>query len=220
MPAWGWVIVAVAVVLVVLAAVVMVFSKRRTATLRGRFGPEYDRTLARTSHKRDAEAELKARQARRNQLVIRDLTGAARRQYQQDWRGVQSQFVDDPVGAIRGADILIQSVMRDRGYPVKDFDQRADDLSVDHPEVVQNYWQAHGLVTGRRKASTEDLRQAMWHYRALFEELIEPAEGDRAPAAETGRSSRQEDGTSARMPRDDEVSRSSISSSRPDGFEA
>jgi hypothetical protein len=219
MPAWGWVIVAVAVVFVVLAAVVVVLSKRRTATLRDRFGPEYDRTPARASHKCDAEAELKGRQARRNQLVIRDLNGAARQRYQQDWRRVQSQFVDDPVGAIRGADSLIQSVRRERGYPVKDFDQRADDLSVDHPEVVQNYRQAYGLVTGRHKASTEDLRQAMWHYRALFEELVEPAEGDRAHA-ETGRSSLRKDGTGARMPRDDEVSRSSISSSRPDGFEA
>ena len=91
---------------------------------------------------------------------------------------MQSQFVDDPNGAVGGADRLIQLVMRERGYPVEDFDQRAEDLSVDHPDVVENYRQGHRLATAslrRDETSTEDLRQAMWHYRALFEELVEPS---------------------------------------------
>ena len=177
MPAWGWVVVGVAVVVAVALAVLLVSANRRTAALRGQFGAEYDRTVAARGHKRGAEAELEEREERRNQLPIRNLNQTARERYQRDWQTVQSQFVDDPAGAVDGADRLIQSVMRERGYPVEDFDQGADDLSVDHPDVVENYRQGHRLATasyGREDASTEGLRQAMWHYRALFEELVEP----------------------------------------------
>ena len=178
MPAWGWVVVGVAVIAVVIMAVLLVLANRRTASLRDRFGPEYDRTVEATGDKRDAEAELQGRAERRAQLPVRALTQASRERYQQEWRAVQQQFVDDPAGAVSGADRLIQSVMRERGYPVEDFDQRADDLSVDHPDVVENYRQGHRLAmdsNDRGEFGTEDLRQAMWHYRRLFEELVEPA---------------------------------------------
>jgi hypothetical protein len=189
MPVWGWVVLGVAVIVVVVLAGLLVAANRRTAALRRRFGPEYDRTVAATGDKRDAETNLEERQDRRSQLPIRALTPMARERYQRDWRTVQSQFVDDPTGAVAGADRLLQLVMRERGYPVEDFDQRAEDLSVDHPDVVQNYRQGHRLATGtdrHEETSTEDLRQAMWHYRALFEELVEPTETSGGPTETSG----------------------------------
>lgn len=183
MPVWGWVVLGVAVVVVVVLALLLAGANRRTAALRSRFGSEYDRTVAATGDKRDAEAQLEQREDRRNQLAIRDLTPTARGRYQLDWRTVQSQFVDDPTGAVAAADRLIQSVMHDRGFPIEDFDQRADDLSVDYPDVVEDYRQGHRLAAASRRSdetSTEELRQAMWHYRSLFEVLVEPtADGSR-----------------------------------------
>ena len=181
MPAWGWVVLGVAILVVIILAVLLVRANRRTAALRSRFGPEYERTVTATGHKRQAEAELEERQERHSQFPIRALTPTARQRYKGDWRTVQSQFVDDPTGAVAGADRLIQSVMRERGYPVEDFDQRAEDLSVDHPDVVENYRQGHRLAIASDRhdeGSTEGLRQAMWHYRALFEELVGPAGPD------------------------------------------
>lgn len=177
MPTWGWVVLAIAVIAVVIMAIMLISANRRTAALRGRFGSEYDRTVEATGGKRDAEAELQERAKRREQFEVRPLTRASRDRYLQDWRSVQTQFVDDPVGAVGGADSLIRSVMHERGYPVEDFDQRADDLSVDHPQVVENYRQGHRLAMASSRSQetrTEDLRQAMRHYRSLFEELVEP----------------------------------------------
>jgi hypothetical protein len=176
MPGWGWVLLGVAVVAIVILAVLLVVAQRKTTALRNRFGAEYDRTVAATGQKRAAEAELAERQERRDKLSIRPLSQAASLRYQDEWRTVQSQFVDDPTGAVGAADRLIQSVMREQGYPVEDFDQRADDLSVDYPEVVENYRQGHRLATTSAdsdQSSTEALRRAMRHYRALFEELVE-----------------------------------------------
>lgn len=184
MPTWGWVVLAIAVVAVVVMAILLVSANRRTAALRGRFGSEYDRTVEATGGKRDAEAELQERAKRREQFDVRPLTRASRDRYLQDWRSVQTQFVDDPAGAVGGADSLIRSVMHERGYPVEDFDQRADDLSVDHPQVVENYREGHRLAMARNRSEetrTEDLRQAMRHYRSLFEELVEPV-GSAEPA--------------------------------------
>ena len=175
MPAWAWVLIVLAVLAVVTVAIVKGLRDRRTRSLRDRFGPEYDRTLESGESKRDAEAELKARAERREQLEIRPLTTAARERYVDGWQRVQAKFVDDPAGAVHDADMLIQSVMEDRGYPMDDFEQRAADVSVDHPRVVENYRQGHALA--RKSAvgdgTTEDLRQAMQHYRTLFEELVE-----------------------------------------------
>ena len=145
--------------------------------LQEQFGPEYERTLGKADSKRDAEAELQAREERRQQIDVRPLSRAARDRYLQSWQEVQSQFVDDPADAVASADSLIQSVMAERGYPVEDFEQRAADISVDHPQVVENYRHGHRLAqaSANGRDSTEDLRQAMRHYRKLFDELAEPA---------------------------------------------
>lgn len=176
MPSWVWILIAVAVVAVLAVVVWQALARRRTGRLQQQFGPEYDRTLDKTDSKRDAEAELQAREERRQQLEIRPLSQAARDRYLQSWQSVQAQFVDDPRGAVASADSLIQSVMAERGYPVEDFEQRAADISVDHPQVVENYRRGHRLAQASADGgdSTEDLRQAMRHYRALFDELVEP----------------------------------------------
>ena len=174
-------LVIVAVVVVVAAAVWQWTVRRRTERLRGRFGPEYDRTIERADSRREAEAALAAREERREQFELRPLPAPARERYIESWRGVQAQFVDDPRGAVTSADSLIQSVMRDCGYPVEDFDQRASDLSVDHADVVEHYREGHRLATDPASDddATEDLRRAMQHYRALFEELVD-SNGDRS----------------------------------------
>jgi hypothetical protein len=177
MPSWVWVLIAIAVVAVLAVIVWQALARRRTGRLQQQFGPEYDRALGSAESKRDAEAELQAREEHRQQLEIRPLSQAARERYLQSWQRVQSQFVDDPRGAVASADNLIQSVMAERGYPVHDFEQRAADISVDYPQVVENYRQGHRLAQASADGSdsTEDLRQAMHHYRALFDELLEPA---------------------------------------------
>ena len=175
MPAWVWVLIVVAAVIVVAVVVWRAMTARRSRHLQDRFGPEYNRTLDSADSKRDAEAELRAREERREQLDIRPLPAAARDRYVDEWKRVQALFVDDPQGAVHDGDMLIQSVMRDRGYPVDDFEQRSSDVSVDHPKVVENYRQGHRLAnaSARGDGTTEDLRQAMRHYRALFEELVD-----------------------------------------------
>ncbi len=122
-----------------------------------------------------AEAELRRRERRREMFEIRSLPVEARREYSSRWRAVQTRFVDEPATAVGEADQLIGDAMRDRGYPVEDFDQRAADLSVDHPDVVEDYRAAHRIAIANRdeQASTEDLRQAMVRYRSLFLRLIE-----------------------------------------------
>jgi hypothetical protein len=178
-PAWGWILIAIGIVVVIAAIVASMKSKRRTKQLQSQFGPEYDRTVGSADSKRMAESELAARQDRREQLDIKPLSSAARERYMSQWQNVQSQFVDSPSAAVGSADQLIQSVMSDRGYPVDDFDSRASDVSVDHPHVVENYREGHRLAarSANGNGSTEDLRQAMRHYRALFDELVEP-DGD------------------------------------------
>ena len=173
---WVWFVVFV-VVLASASTTWLIRRRNRTQKLRREFGPEYDRTLASTDSRRDAEAELQAREERRQQLEIRPLSEGSRERYVETWRSVQAQFVDDPRQAVAGADSLIQSVMAERGYPVDDFEQRAADVSVDHPHVVENYRRGHALAKASAggRDSTEDLRQAMKHYRALFDELVEPA---------------------------------------------
>ena len=177
MAAWVWVLIAIAIAAVLAVVVWQVLARRRTGRLRQQFGPEYDRTIESAENRREAEADLQAREEHRRQLDIRPLSEAARVRYMETWRTTQAQFVDDPRGAVQSADSLIQSVMADRGYPVDDFDQRAADISVDHPHVVENYREGHRLAQASAGGdeSTESLRQAMRHYRALFDELLEPA---------------------------------------------
>ena len=177
MPAWVWVLIAIAVVAILAVVVWQALMRRQTGRLQEQFGPEYERTLGEADSRRDAEAELQARKERRQQIDVRPLSQAARDRYLQSWQEVQSHFVDDPREAVASADSLIQSVMAERGYPVEDFEQRAADISVDHPQVVENYRHGHRLAqaSANGRDSTEDLRQAMRHYRKLFDELAEPA---------------------------------------------
>jgi hypothetical protein len=175
---WVWIIIAVVVALVVAAIVWSVLSKRRTARLRGRFGPEYERSVAASGGRRKAEAELAGREKRRDELDIRPLPPAARERYAVEWQRVQARFVDEPAPAVAEADRLVMAVMRDRGYPMEDFEQRSADVSVDHPHLVEDYRAAHGvsMASERGRATTEDLRQAMIHYRSLFDDLLGEAD--------------------------------------------
>jgi len=170
------IVVAVVVVVAIVGAVAATAARRRrTKELRERFGPEYDRALEQHGDRKQAEAKLREREERREGLDIRQLEPEHRERFAEQWRGVQGRFVDAPQEAVRESDRLVREVMRQRGYPVDDFDQRADDVSVDHPHVVENY-RAAGHIADRNErgeASTEDLRQATVHYRALFEELLE-----------------------------------------------
>jgi hypothetical protein len=177
MATWIWIVIAVAAVVVLALVLWSALRARRTRTLREGFGPEYDRTVAEAPSKREAESDLTERQKRREQLDIRPLDAPTRDRYANEWKKAQERFVDDPADAVEEADRLIQDVMRERGYPVQDFEQRAADVSVDYPQVVEHYREGHRLAEASAAGgdSTEDLRRAMQHYRSLFEELVEPA---------------------------------------------
>lgn len=173
MAIWVWILIAIAVVVVV-AFVAMAARQRRTTALRQRFGPEYDRAVEGRQDRRAAEADLRERERQRARLDIRPLPDNMRARFAQDWQELQERFVDQPSEAVMAADRLVYSVMEARGYPMGDFEAQADLVSVDHPEVVENYRFAHG-VHGRaqtRQASTEDLREALLRYRSLFDELL------------------------------------------------
>jgi hypothetical protein len=166
--------VAVVAVVAVLAIVWMVARKRRTEALRQRFGPEYERTVREHGPGR-AETVLAEREKRVERLQIRELAVDERERFITEWRVVQSRFVDDPKGAVRDADQLVTRLMQARGYPMSDFEQRAADISVDHPRVVDNYRAGHEIALRhqRGEASTEDLRNAIIYYRSLFDELLQ-----------------------------------------------
>jgi hypothetical protein len=173
-------LVAIIVIVVILVVVaVLVAQRRRSQGLQDRFGPEYERTVAREGDRRTAESRLTEREKRRRELDIVELDSAARTRYLEAWRVTQGKFVDDPAAATGEADTLVATVMRERGYPVDDFDQRAADISVDHPKVAEDYRAAHAISQANEQglATTDDLRQAFVHYRSLFVELLEP-DGD------------------------------------------
>jgi hypothetical protein len=173
------VILIVVAILVLLAVVVA--RRRRTQGLQERFGPEYQRTVARAGDQRAAETELSAREQRRRELDVVELDSDVRARYVEAWRVTQGKFVDDPAAATGEADLLVAKVMRDRGYPVDDFEQGAADVSVDHPQVAENYRAAHAVSLANEQglASTDDLRQAFVHYRSLFAELLDVGDNDR-----------------------------------------
>ena len=177
MDAWVWIVIVVAAVIVVGVIAASIAKKRRSEQLQDRFGPEYDRALEDSGSRRDAERELRDREKAHDELEIQPLSEAARTRYANEWQRVQAQFVDDPEGAVRSGDRLVQQAMGERGYPVDDgdFESRAATLSVDHADVVQDFREGHDLWTryDRGEGSTEDLRQAMVHYRSLFERLLE-----------------------------------------------
>ena len=182
--------------LIVLVAIIIVggivawsaMQRRRTERLTERYGPEYQRTVETTGDQREAERELEARQKRVEGLEIRRLSNDERDEYLACWKETQARFVDDPPAAISEADGLVQDVMQARGYPMVDFEQRAADISVDHPHVVEEYRAAHAIaekdVAGG--VETEDLRQAMVHYRALFDDLLETDAPTSEPELEAG----------------------------------
>jgi FtsZ-interacting cell division protein ZipA len=193
------VIVIVAIVLIALVVGALVLARqRRSQQLQEGFGPEYERTVSERGDRKQAEAELLERRKRHDRFEIRELDPAARDRYADRWRSAQRRFVDEPAPAVGEADALVMEVMRERGYPVADeFEQRAADVSVDHPQVVEHYRAAHD-ISGRAttgEASTEDLRQAMVHFRALFVELLgdDADSGDRpARDADAPRTTRNE----------------------------
>src|SRR5262249_2770109 len=161
------------ILLVVGAGLWFYYERWKTRKLRVMFGPEYDRVLRETGDRREAEALLIDRKKHVERLGIRPLVGMARTRFTNRWHSCQATFVDDPQGAVRNADHLVREVMEIRGYPVGDFEQRVADISVDHPEVVENFRAAHEIAIReqRGEASTEDLRRAFVYYKALFEEL-------------------------------------------------
>ncbi len=171
-------IVAIVIVIIVVAAVLVVLAANRRRRLRERFGPEYDRAVSEHGSRRQAEAELAQRERHVRELDIRPLSAAARSQYMSEWTAVQEQFVDAPQAAVTGAQTLVSAVMEDRGYPTQPYDKTLADLSVEHASTLDHLRAAHDISQNAAAgaASTEDLRQAMIHYRALFAELLgEPA---------------------------------------------
>lgn len=152
-----------------------VYRSRQTRHYKERYGEEYDRVYQQTGDRGTAAAELDRREQRVQQFNIRPLSPEEQQQYGEAWRQVQSRFVDDPSGATREADHLVEQVMESRGYPVGDFEQQADDVSVDHPRVVSNYRSARSIAerNARGEADTEELRQALVHYRELFDDLLD-----------------------------------------------
>jgi hypothetical protein len=171
-----WAIVAVIVVVIVVGAALWARA-RRTRQLQSRFGPEYGRVVEQFGDHHAAEEELRERTKRREKLSISSLSAEERAVFSSRWDATQARFVDQPATAVDEADRLIADVMRARGYPVETFEQQAADVSVDHPDVVAEYRAGHAIAeaNGRQQASTEDLRQAMVHYRALFDSLVAEA---------------------------------------------
>jgi hypothetical protein len=179
MAPWTWILIVIAVVVVGALIATSAPRRRRTMALRQRFGPEYDRTVEARQDRRAGEAELLERERQRAQLDIRPLPEDTRARFARQWQDVQERFVDQPADAVVAADELVYRVMETRGYPMGDFDAQADLVSVDHPEVVDNYRFAHGVYDRARsgRASIEELRDALLRYRSLFDELLE-ADGD------------------------------------------
>ena len=165
------------VVAIVIAAALAFYGWRtqRSKQLRTRFGPEYEHAVREYGSREKAEQSLATRQKRMEKIPIQPLSPAERDQFSAKWTRVQANFVDDPAGSIHEADALVCDAMRARGYPMTDFDRRAEDLSVDHPMVVKNYRAAHdiALMSEKKEATTEDLRRGLVYYRDLFDELLE-----------------------------------------------
>jgi len=168
-------------IMVVLGVLLVVFvaweiaQRRRSKALRERFGPEYEHAVEAYGGPRRAERELATRQKRVKAFDIRPLTPEVYQHYSTAWEKVQKRFVDDPALAVNEADRLVKDLMQARGYPISDFEQRSADISVHHPNVVSHYRAARDIAVSNRQggSSTEDLRQAIVHYRALFEDLLE-----------------------------------------------
>lgn len=178
-----WIIVAAIIIVAIILVVAWIGLRRRR--LQSQFGPEYRRVADANGSKWRADSELAARQQRRQKLDIRPLAPEQRDRYASSWQQLQARFVDQPYQAVAEGDQLVGTVMRERGYPTENFEQHAADASVDYPELVGNYREAHAVATRQQSANTEELRTAMLHYRALFQELLgERRDGQRAQQAE------------------------------------
>jgi hypothetical protein len=195
-----WILVIVGIALIALVGAWALSRELRSRRLKQRFGPEYDRTIARASGDRGrAESALGERVSRHDELELRPLSSAARETYRQEWEQVQAQFVDQPGTAVERAQSLLDEVMTQRGYPAgEDFEERVDLVSVDHPDVVEQYRLAHRLHresgdTGDPALSTEERRQALVHYRALFADLLDTADDTDDMADDRAESDRDPD---------------------------
>lgn len=170
-----WLVIVALVVAVAIGAFAWVYSQRqRRLQLQSQFGPEYDRTVREVGSPQKAESVLTARAKRVKELELHPLSREQAERFAQEWRRVQGMFVDDPDGAVGAADRLVTEVMNARGYPMADFETRTADLSVQHPRFVENYRTAQALIARRQRneAGTEELRQAVMNYRALFDDLL------------------------------------------------
>ena len=167
-------VIVVIVAILVVVAVLLVTRRRKTEHLKQKFGSEYDRVVHQHGDPQHAETVLAEREKRVSHFQLRPLPAPERERYAQQWAAVQRQFVDDPRGAVGQADRLVTDAMNARGYPMSEFNQRADDISVNYPNAVGNYRAAHDIVVrhGKGQSSTEDLRKAMVHFRSLFDELL------------------------------------------------
>lgn len=184
-----WIAAAVVAALVVILLIARGVRRSRSLALRDKYGREYDRTVEATGSRTRAEEDLMARAQQANELDIRPLSAAERTRYRDEWRKIETRFVDRPTTAVVEADELIRDVLRHRGYPMADFEEHAKLISVRHPKLVEHYRAGHEIIDRREGGapSTEELRQAMLHYRALFDELVhEGADRDRpiAPVVE------------------------------------
>ncbi|MEO7126553.1 MAG: hypothetical protein ABI382_11640 [Nakamurella sp.] len=190
MPIWGWIIIGVAIGVALAVVVTMALRASQSNTLKKRFGPEYERTVSGAGH-RQGEAMLLDRKERREHLDILPLAPVDRDRFIAQWRDIQNTFVDRPGAAVTEAATLLTAVMSQRGYPVQDFDEQADLISVDHPDLVQGYRAAQEIRArnSRNEATTEELRGALLRFRALFSDLLETGEKDAAVAADPEHSS-------------------------------
>ena len=182
-----WIIIAAVVVLGGIAVGAWSFyQKKQSHKLQARFGPEYGRTVNELGSRTKGESELKAREKRVERLAILPLAPSEAARFTEAWQALQSRFVDNPKGVVVQAEQLVRELMEKRGYPMGDFERRAGDISVDHPDVVANYRAAQAIAVreSRGSADTEELRKAVVHYRALFDDLLEVREPKQEIAAE------------------------------------
>jgi hypothetical protein len=174
MDTWVWIVIGAAVVLLLLLVAWAAWARRRRHALHDRFSSEYDRTVEGAENRRQGERDLRAREAEHEELELEPLSEESRRRYEKRWNELQADFVDRPRRAVADADDMLTEVMRERGYPVDDFEAKSRLVSVDHPDVVEHYRTGHAVyvktIDGR--VSTEELRQAVVSYRSLFEELV------------------------------------------------
>jgi len=177
------VVIAVVIAAALAAAAYLAWTQARTRRLRRRFGPEYDRALESEGGRAAAERELLAREQRHQELELRDLDPRQREHYREQWIRVQERFIDSPEAAVEQADRLVTVVMGDRGYPTRGFEEKITHLSVEHGRTLEHYRRGHEIShrAQGKESSTEELRQAMVHYRALFEDLLPVPAHDRAP---------------------------------------